>query len=141
MGLAAVHRNSAGASKQPGEWAGAIFFVAIAVGISGQVEPMSSPTFAKVRGTEKVFDELLVSVGAGVRNEAPDLIGSRGETDKIEIETADECGFVRFARGLEAFFLETGEDEIIDGIANPAFVPDNRNGCTNGTLEGPVGRL
>ena len=63
----------------PGVGPDLVFFIAIGVGVAGEVEPLAGPFFAVVGGVEVSFDESFVGVGPEVGEEVCDLLGRRGD--------------------------------------------------------------
>ena len=88
------------------------------VGVAGGVEPVAAAVFAVVGGIEEFADEFFVIVRGLVSDEGGDVFGGRGEAGEVEGETACEGGAIGFLVGLEADFLEFGEDEGVDGVAD-----------------------
>ena len=78
--------------------AGKILFVAIAVGITGGVEPVPRPLFAEVRRGEQSIDLLFVGVGVLVAQEFVQFLRGRGQADQIERQLA-AAAFARSASG------------------------------------------
>ena len=72
-----------------------------------------------MRRREKTVHNLFVGIGTGVRNEIIHFFGRGRQTDKVEVNAANQNGLVRLRRGLHTFLFEFGEDEVVDGIADP----------------------
>jgi hypothetical protein len=73
--------------------AAAVFFVAVGVGVAGEVEPFAGPAFAVLRGGEETVDGGLVVLAAGF-DEGGGFFGGRGQTDEVEGDPAEERGGV-----------------------------------------------
>ena len=92
---------------------------------------------------EEAIDEAIVGVGARVIEEGGEFGGGGGKAGEVEGEAADEGWFVGFGGGVEVFFFEAGEDEIIDWVAGPGLVFyggffQGGNGRLDGLEVGPV---
>lgn len=102
-----------------------IFFVAIGVGVSGEVKPSAGPAFAVAGRGEEFVDDFGVGFGCGIGGKGVgDFDGGR-KAGEVEMESADES--VRIGLGGEF----VGK-EVIDGVG----VEDGRFFREN---EGPMG--
>lgn len=66
------------------------------------------------------------------------MFGRGGESDEVEVETADECVFIGGGGGCEVVAFEFMEDEVVDGVLGPVLVIDFWDGGWFGGDEGPV---
>jgi hypothetical protein len=112
--------------------------VALGVGVTGDIEPVAGPVFTVLRGGEEALDDLGVGVGRGVVDEGLHVGGVRRETDEIEIDAADEGGFLGGRVGGHPVALEFREDEVVDGVFDPRGVLHGGHGGFLHGLEGPV---
>ena len=63
---------------------------AVGIGIARNVQPMPPPALAVARVSEQPVDFLTVCVGVGIAGESMHLLGSRGQADKIEVESPQQ---------------------------------------------------
>jgi len=121
---------------------GFVLFVAVAVGVTGDVEPMAGPALAVMGRSEEAFDELFVGVRPFVSDKIVHLLDGGREAGEVEAESANQSDAVGFGGWFEAFFFEASEDEVIDGIEGPVFRfaerRDVRDFRPDGRFEGPV---
>ena len=114
--------------------------VALRVGIAGDVEPVTAPAFAESRRAEETVDKFLGGLRITVGDEGGDLGGRRLVTGKRERQATDDD----FATGLrieaEPGFLELGQDEAIERLADLGDVgrSDDGRSRSDDRLEGPV---
>lgn len=120
--------------------AGGIFFVAIAIGVAGQVEPMAAPAFAKVWGSQELIDESGPTLRGRISGKGGGSFRGWGQAEEIQAEAADERARISFRRREHGFFFELGQDEMIDGIADPLLVFNGGQGWASWRGEGPVTR-
>ena len=66
-----------------------------------------------------MVDKSLVCVGALVRQKDGGLVGSRRQSDQVQIQAAHQSGLGRFGRRIDVLASEPGQDERIDWIPNP----------------------
>ena len=64
-------------------------FEAVAFRIANEIEPMTRPTFAVLRGREQPVDKLLVSLGRTILHECIDGLRSGRKPDEIHSDAAD----------------------------------------------------
>ena len=94
--------------------------------------------FAKVRRSEEMINQCVVSGGDCVPEEGFHLGGFRRKAGEVEGDAADEAGGdERLRRGSNPFSLQLGEDEMVDGIAAHAVVVDGGELRLDGGLERP----
>ena len=91
-----------------------------------------------MRAGKEPVDEFLVGVRSGIGDEGIDLVGRRRDPDEICREAADEGRPVGFGGGGHARPLDSGKDENIDSIADPAAVVHRRRLGAGRWLKGPV---
>ena len=80
----------------PGERPREIVDAAFAVGIAGQVQPVTRPLLAIVRRGEQLIDEALVCALALVGEESFRLFGRGRQAGQVEIQPAQQGALVRF---------------------------------------------
>src|SRR6266545_4105000 len=112
--------------------------IAVGVGVAGGVEPLHRHALAEVRRRQQTIDDLLVSVRAPIGQEGIDLGGGGRQAGQVECHPPDQADRVRLGRRLEARALQTGQDEMIDGVARPGRVGDTRQGRPFRRDERPV---
>ena len=101
-----------------------------AIGVAGEVEPLTGPVFAVSVLGEEMGDDVRV-LGAG---EFCDFLGRGRQSGDVEGESANQDGLGRFWRPGQAFFLLAVGEEGIDGIGFAVL----RHGRTGDRLIGPV---
>ena len=101
-----------------------------AIGVAGEVEPLTGPVFAVSGLGEEMGDDVRV-LGAG---EFRDFFGRGRQAGDVEGKSADEDGLGRFWRPGQAFFLLAVSEEGIDGIGFAVL----RHGRTGDRFIGPV---
>ena len=74
------------------------------------------------RRGQQAIDHLFVGIGRFVGEECRNLFGRRRQAGQIEGQAANQRGAVGFLRRIDACFFHFGENQGIDGIANPVFV-------------------
>ena len=137
-GQIAIQRVDDPLAVAPRPGARAIFFVAIAIRVARQVEPVARPLLAVVRGIEQPVHIALVGVGARVGGEFAYLFGSGRQAGEVETDAAQQGELGGFGRGRDALLFQAGEDEIVDFVARPgAIAHRGRRGPLN-FLEAPV---
>jgi len=102
--------------------AAAVFFVAVGVGVTREVEPAARPAFTVLRRGEQCIDETLVAVGSGVFNEGIGFRERGGHAGEIEMKAPRERVAIGFRGLCEAVFFELSENVGIDGIVDASGV-------------------
>ena len=127
----------------PGPYVAAVVVMqAIRVGIAGVVEPIAGALLAISGPGQKRIDQVLIGLRRGVVHEGADFGGGGQQAGQVKRYAADEGSSVGFRRGVQAFFLETGEDEGVDGILGPCFVLSGQgHERADGLVKGPVGAV
>jgi hypothetical protein len=116
----------------PCVWAVVVGFIAVAVGVADEVEPVAGPALAVLWGREETVDEVFPCGWGGVAEEAVDFGGWGGEAEESEPETAGEGGAGGFWGEVEVSGEETSEEEGVDRVWGG--LGDGRRGDW---LEGP----
>lgn len=122
----------------PGVGPVGVDFEAVGVCIMHQVEPVLSPTHAKLLRRQQAIDQSLVGVGSRIRQEGSQFIGCWGQPCEVEGEPAAERGTIGLGRGLEIDLLERFDDECVDRILDSLRVLDRRGIGSLDGLKGPV---
>ena len=73
----------------------AVLFVAVGVGVAGEVQPAAGPAFPIVRRREQVIDDLFKSLGRFVLDEGFDLLRGRWVADEVEVDAPNQRELVR----------------------------------------------
>ena len=68
---------------------GQVFFIAVAVGVAGLVEPMLGPLLAVMLRVQQAVHQIFVGVRTIIEQKALDLLGRRRQTSQVETDTAD----------------------------------------------------
>ena len=87
----------------------AVFFVAVGIGVAGEVEPAAGPAFAVVGRFQEVIDDDGEGLGGWVGGELVGDFDGRRKADEVEVDAADEG--VGIGLGGEVVF-----EEVIDGV-------------------------
>ena len=122
----------------PGPGTRAVLFVAVAVGIAGQVKPVAAPALAVVGRGQRAIHHPLVGVGAGVVDKRFNLLRRRRQTQHVQIHATNERVAIRLGAGGDSFLFQSGQDERVDGVAHPGGVFHPGRFRPNDGLEGPV---
>ena len=109
VGHVAIDRGNHPVAPDP-HLATKILFVAVGVGIAGEVEPVPRPLLAVAVAREQGIDRLLIALGL----EGGELLGRRRQADEIEIDPAAERGGIGLGRRREALRGEVGGDDRVD---------------------------
>ena len=73
-----------------------VLVTAVGITVAGNVEPVSPPAFAVMRGGEEFVDDVFEGIRIRIRDEGFHLCWCRWQTDEIEIGAADERAAIRF---------------------------------------------
>src|SRR5262245_64074669 len=92
---------------------------AITVRVAGQVEPVTAPALSIVGRSEQPVDHVLPGSWPGVGEKRFDLGRGRRQADEVQRHPAQELLARRTWCGGQAGDLELGEDECVDGGADP----------------------
>src|SRR5688572_10189618 len=98
--------------------------VGLVFGVAGEGEPEAGEALAESWGGEEAVDELLVGVGGLVGEEGAGFFGGGGEAGEVVGEAADEDFVWGFGGVGDVALFELGEDELVDGGADPQRVID-----------------
>jgi DNA-binding GntR family transcriptional regulator len=99
----------------PCVFADLIHFKSMALGETGDIQPVASPTLSEMRGVEEVFDEFFVGCRLWVGDEGVDFLGGRREAEDVEVGASNEGSTVRFRGKGKALGREFLGDEVIQG--------------------------
>ena len=95
------------------------FGAQLVVGIAGDVEPVTAPALAVVRGGEEAVYDFGEGVGGVVGFEGGDFLWGGREAREVEGGAADEGAAVGWADGLQSAVFEFREDEAVDFVFGP----------------------
>src|SRR5262249_4090389 len=112
-------------------------FVAAAVGVSRQVEPVPSPSLAVMRAGEQAINDLRVSRLGGVLQKLRRLSWRRRQPRKIEIDPAQQLAGRGRAIRAESVLFKLAQNESVNFITYPAAVFHLRQGGADGFCERP----
>ena len=127
-GFVLVNRVDDVIAIPPGLREGHIDIAARGLGIAGDIEPVTCPTFGELAAVEQLIEQ---AIGGH-------LLGRR-QAGEIEIQTAHERGVVRTPDGFEAFGFEFGEDEVIDvGLCPAGCLGKGHLGLSDGLVGPPI---
>src|SRR5207244_10701097 len=88
---------------------------AVALGESGQVEPVPRPALAEMLVVEKPVDQPFISIRRRIVDKRTDFFRTRRQTDQIKINAPDEALFADGRIWRDPGRFELGQDESIDG--------------------------
>ena len=97
---------------------GVIEFVPASLGITNQVHPMTGPLFSEMGTDQKFVHDLVEGIGIRVVQKGFDLIGTRRQTDQIEIHTPYPSSPVGGQRRQDPLLRESGLDKSVQGPAD-----------------------
>ncbi len=99
-----------------------VLLVAMRLGEPRHVHPVTGESFSVIGRRQQAIDEALVGVGGRVVDEGVDLLGRGGQSRQVEGDAADQGAPVGDRIRLQPATLERGEDEPVDGRANPGRI-------------------
>ena len=114
---------------------------AIGIRIAGGVEPVMGPVFAPVRRLQQVIHEAFVSLRCAVLDEGVHVGRRRRQAGQVQAEPPGQGSPIGFRRRRQTLFLQLGENEAIDAVANPTGVLYLRKRRALRRDEGPVGLI
>jgi hypothetical protein len=91
-----------------------VLLVAVAVGITGRIQPMARPAFPVVRRLEQPFHLLVIGILRRVRQKCVHFLDRGRQAGQIQVQPPQQSHFVGFRRWFEFLLLEPGQDELID---------------------------
>jgi len=91
IGLVGIEGGNDIVAVAPGVGADLIVFVAVAVGIAGEIEPMPPPTLAIVRRGQQPVDHFLPGIRRGIVDEIVDFFWSRGRPMRSNVTRRISC--------------------------------------------------
>ena len=116
--------------------------VALGVRVARDVEPVTRPALAVVRGGEELVGEIadcrLPIADCARLRERLDFLRRRREAGEVVGQAADERARVGGWRGLQVVRLELGEDEVVHGRLRPRLVLHRRHRLLLRRHKGPV---
>ena len=113
---------------------------AVGVAVAGRIEPVAAPVLPVGRGPHEPVDPPGVGVRGGIRRELRHPLRIGRQTGEIQCGPASQSAAVRLRRRRQTGLLEPGQDEPVDGIANPLRGLDPRRIGPGQGREGPVFR-
>lgn len=122
----------------PGMRVEQIDFLAAALGVAGDVQPVACPALAKAWGIEILIDDTFDGIWGGIRQKGTHLIGRGGEAGQVVGDAADERGSVRIAHGVQSGFFDRCQHMQVDVCPCPALSLDGRRFRFHGFLKSPV---
>ena len=139
VGLVAIVGVDQPVAVSPGRAFG-VLFVALGVGVAGEVEPERGPPFTVARRGEQAVHLTLVSIRRGVCGVGGDFGGGGGQASQVERDASQQGGSVRPGGGGELLPLQPRPDEPVDGRTIPGRVSDGGRCLGFGRDKGPVFR-
>ena len=120
---------------EPGAFDFVVPVIAEGFGEAHDVHPVARPVFSEMGRGEKAIDEAFISSGGGVAHEQIDFERGGREAGEHDAEAADERAAVGGGGGLQAGFVQGGDEKTIDGMGDAGHIGRGRGMCG---LEGPV---
>ena len=96
--------------------AGFVGLEALALGIAGQIEPVSGPALAVVGRRQQAIHDTIERAGCIVGQKRVHLFERRRQTDQIKRHAADQRRLVRGRRMRQSFAFERRDDKSINGV-------------------------
>ena len=119
-----------------------VALVAVRVRVTRGVEPLPNHALTVARAGEQAVHDGLVSLGRLVREEGIHLGGRGRQAGEVERHATEERLARGLGRGAKAVFLQTREDEGVEGIANCELrIANRRDGWAHRRGERPVRRV
>ena len=112
--------------------------LATGFGISGDIQPMTAPAFAKAGRVQILIDDALHGIRRGVCEKGGNLIGCWRQAGEVEGKATDQGAAVGIGNGSKALGFEVGEDELVDVRARPVGILHFGRWCGDRLLESPV---
>ena len=103
-----------------------VSFEPVAFPEAHNVEPVSSPALAVTRRLEQAVDNLRVLFVGRIANECRNDIGTRRQTDQVEVHASNQRSRISRRRRLQTSQTKTPPHEFINGIARPSRVANLR---------------
>ena len=100
----------------------AVGVVAVAVGISGHIEPFHCHAFGEGISVEEAVHDFFKCLRGGVCKEGIGFFGAWRQAGKVEVHPAQEPFLIGFRRGGNAFLLEAGQHKLVHRVLNPVFL-------------------
>src|SRR5206468_2349615 len=113
-------------------------YVALVVGIAGDVEPVAAPALAVGRRSEIAIDEDLEGARPRIVDERLDLFRRRRQTAEVELDATQQRPAIGLRIRRQSRRLEPSEDERVDGRRDPRGILGGGNRWTAHGLESPV---
>ena len=90
-------------------------FHAVALGITGHVQPVPSPAHPELGTRKQTVHHLLEGVRSIVFQKILELLGGRRQSDEVKKHPAGQCRLVRIRSGLQALLLKACKDQVVNG--------------------------
>ena len=111
--------------------------IAVRIGVPGKIQPLGRHPLPVARRRQKRVNPLLVSVGGFVGEEGINLSRCGWQPGQIIGNPAQQSRAVGLGRGLQLFFFEAGQYEIVNRRLRPTG-SDGGRVMANGSGESPV---
>ena len=119
-----IHRLNHIVAVVPGVGDVVIELMPARVGIAGQIEPVPPPAFPEVGRSEQPIDDLLMGIGRLICQERLDRFRRGRQPQRVEVDPANPCPPIRFARRAQPRLFDLREQKTIDRRARPVGVLD-----------------
>ena len=93
----------------------AVFFVAVGIGVAGEVEPAAGPALAVARRFQEVVDDDSEGLGSWVGGELVGNFDGRRKADEVEVDAADEGEGIGLVSEVVFYEVINGVDVGGDG--------------------------
>ena len=115
-----------------------IIRVAAGIRIARLVQPELRPMLAERLLLEQVIHGPLVSSGFSVSEKLVNLRQGRRQSGEVERDPADQRRPVGFRRVVQSLALQSGQNEVIDGVLRPGLLANLRQARASGRFVGPM---
>ena len=112
--------------------------IAVAVRITGRVQPAQGHVLAVARGPQQAVHHLLVGAGKIVAQKGIHLFRRGGQPRQIQRDPANENRLVGRGGGVQPLLPQSVQHEEIDRVAGPALIGDLGQRRPLGGDKGPV---
>ena len=114
-----------------------VLFVAIGVGVAGNIQPLAPPLFPVGRGGQKAIHDANVGFLAAFPGKGFHFFWCRGQSRQIEVKAAKQHVGRGWLRGLKAVLVHGLPEEGVDRVFPPTIAVAGNRRLLRGD-EGPV---
>ena len=92
--------------------------VSLVVGVAGHIQPITAPSFSVVWVFQQAVHQTRKRIKRPVGHECRDVLGSRRQTQQVEVGPPRERRFFGLGRKLQSGPLQSVHDKLVDGRSN-----------------------